>query len=180
MIEISLIRISPDSKYLDIIVERSSEYRFNTLNVYRYLGNSEYADPVDCSSIYDHSKTKQVLRIAANSFGSDITMYKVEFGLAPDAEGVPEVENEVAYCSNINFVYENMLDLALNIKNDCITDSEYDTFNRNHAILYAHTEAMRLSRFREAEMLYDIIWNLFSNCGPAGRRSNLYNKPCGC
>jgi len=180
MIEISLLRISPDSKYLDIIVERSSQYRFNTLNVYRYLGKNEYDDPVDCSSIYDPTKAKQVLRIAANSFGTDITMYKVEFGVVPDAEGVPVVQNEVAYCSNVNFVYENMLDLVLNIKNDCISDSELETFNRNHAILYSHTEAMRLGRFRESELFYDIIWNMFSNCGPAGRRSNIYNKPCGC
>ena len=157
MIHISLIRISPDSKYLDIIVERPSTYRFNTLNIYRYLGENQYEDYVDCSSVYDHSKTKQVLRIATSSFGEDVTMYKIEFGIVPDAEGVPEVENEVAYCSNTNFVYETMLDLALNVKNNCLKEFDLETFNRNHVILYAHTEAMRLGRFREAEFLYDII-----------------------
>ena len=46
--------------------------------------------------------------------------------------------------------------------------------------LYAHTEAMRLQRFEEAEKFYDIIYNLFTNCGTTSRSNTTYTKSCGC
>ena len=179
MIEITLLRISPDSKYLDIIAEVPSGYRFDALQVYRYTGENQYEDPVDCSGVYNPNSTKQILRIKTNSFGEDVTIYKVEFGATTLDVKNPTL-SETAYCSNVNFVYENLLDLLLNVTNDCINQNEFETLNRNHAILYAHTEAMRLGRFREAEMFYDIIWNSFVNCGPEVRRSGLFTNNCGC
>ena len=179
MIAINLLRISPDSQYLDIIAEVPSGYRFDNLQVYRYTGENVYEDPVDCSAVFIPDTTKQVLRIKTSSFGEDVTMYKVEFGATPLVQPNPTY-SETAYCSNINFVYENLLDLLLNVTNSCLSTKELETLNRNHTILYAHTEAMRLGRFREAEMFYDVIWNMFTNCGPESRRAGIYNSNCGC
>ena len=179
MIEITLLRISPDSQYLDIIAECPSGYRFDNLQVYSYLGDNVYDTPVDCTEIYTTGTTKQVLRIKTSSFGENVKIYKVEFGATP-ADVTYPVLSDVAYCSNVNFVYENLLDLILNLKNNCINDSDYETLNRNHLILYAHMEAMRLNRFREAELFYDIIWNMFSNCGIQARRTGIFTSNCGC
>jgi hypothetical protein len=46
--------------------------------------------------------------------------------------------------------------------------------------LYAHQEAMRLQRFEEAEKFYDVIYNLFTNCGPTSRSNTTYTKSCKC
>jgi hypothetical protein len=46
--------------------------------------------------------------------------------------------------------------------------------------LYAHTEAMRLERFDEAEMFYDIIKKSFTNC-TSDRSDNTRNiNSCNC
>jgi hypothetical protein len=49
-------------------------------------------------------------------------------------------------------------------------------------ILYGHTEAMRLERFDEAEVFYDILKKSFSNCsGGSIRDLNTRNvNTCNC
>lgn len=179
MIQINLLRISPDSKYLEFSVECPTNYIFNTLIISRYNPTTHlYITPaIDASSIYTTS-TKQVVRLATSIFGVDTTMYKVEFGITPTAGG-PPINNIIGICSNVNFVYENLLSLILNFTNCCISDSDYDSLDRNYMILYAHQEAMRLER-PEAEYFYDIIWKLFSKCNSNTRQINGITNPCNC
>lgn len=180
MIEIALLRVSPDSSWLEFSVNCPAGYIFDTLTIQWYdVENHEWdAQIYDGSGLLPGSGTSVVMRIATSIFGTDVTMYKVTFG-ASETEGEGTLE-EVGLCSNINFVYANLLDLVLSFTSCCISDTQYDNLDRNHMILYAHTEAMRLGREMEAIFFYDIIWNLFVNCGPTTRQNNVINKPCNC
>lgn len=180
MIQINLLRISPDSKYLEFSVECPVNYRFNTLNITRYLGDHLYTTTLDISHLLMGSTTKEVTRIATSNFGIDVTMYQVEFGVTAIVQGVPEIENAIGYCSNINEVYANLLDMILKLNIGCVSPLEYENLTRNYMFLYAHTEAMRLNRKFDAEKFYDIIWNLFTNCGPSTRMARTLNKNCNC
>jgi len=185
MIQINLLRISPDSKYLEFSVECPTGYVFNQLSIWRYILNGEYDTLIDASALLMSATQKEVIRIDTGALGSvdngsAVTMYKVEFGVTAIDEGSPEIENIIGICSNVNFVYENLLDLILKINKGCISCTEYDLLSRNYMFLYAHIEAMRLERFEEAEKFYDIIYNLFTNCGPTSRSNTTYTKSCGC
>ena len=180
MIQINLLRISPDSQYLEFSVECPMDYTFNQLYITHYISEGEYDNTIDCSYLLGGTSQKEVIRIAVASFGTPISMYKVEFGVTSDIEGAPAIDNVVGVCSNVNFVYENLLDLILKLKKKCVSNSEYDILDRNHMFLYAHTEAMRLQRYEDAETFYDIIMSLFSNCGAETRQTSTYTPSCGC
>ncbi len=180
MIQINLLRVSPDSQYLEFSVECPADYVFNLLYVSRYdVVTETYPITNDCSTLLQGTTTKEIMRIATSAFGTDVTMYKVTFGVTP-TNGGDEIPEMVGICSNINFVYANLLSLVLNVTNCCISKAESDCLMRNYMILYAHEEAMRLERFTEAEYFYGIIWNLFVNCKSTPRPANVVNKPCNC
>lgn len=180
MIQINLLRISPDSQYLEFSVECPMDYTFNQLYITHYISEGEYDNTIDCSYLLGGTSQKEVIRIAVASFGTPISMYKVEFGVTSTVEGAPLIDNVVGICSNVNFVYENQLDLILRLKKGCISDNDYNILDRNHMFLYAHLEAMRLQRYEDAEIFYDILMNLFNNCGPTGRQVNVSTPSCGC
>ena len=192
-IEIKLLRISADSNYLEFSITCPEEYRFNTLYITKYdvITHSWEAGTYDGSTlIATINDVNVVMRIATASLSNSgtnndqyVTMYKVVFGAAipdPGSEVEPTTLSMTALVSNINFVYANLLDLVMSFTNCCISPEQYDVLDRNHMILYAHTEAMRLGREQEAIFFYNIIWNLFVSCGPTVRQSNLINPPCNC
>lgn len=178
MIQINLLRVSPDSKYLEFSVECPTDYVFNTLYITRYAGDHVYDTTVDASGLLQGTTTKEVMRIALSALGETATMYKVEFGVT--SLTLPEIENSIALCSNINDVYANLLDMILKLNTGCVNPSEYEGLVRNYMFLYAHIEAMRLNRLFEAEKFYDLIINLFVNCGPTTRTLVPINKTCNC
>lgn len=181
MIHINLLRVSTDSKYLEFSVECPANYRFNLLYITRYNVVTKQNDVTrDASNLLLGTSNQEIMRIATSALGDDVTMYQVEFGVEAIDPANPQIPNTVGICSNINFVYANLLDLVMSFTNCCISQSDYDNLDRNHMILYAHQEAMRLERYTEAKYFYDIIWNLFTNCGPTTRQSNIINKPCNC
>ena len=180
MIQINLLRISPDSQYLEFSVECPTGYVFNQLYITRYLGDHLYDTTYDVSNLLVGTTTKEVMRIATDNFGTDITMYKVEFGVTSSVEGAEYIDNSIGLCSNINNVYANLLDMILKLNIGCVLPTEYEAMVRNYIFLYAHTEAMRLNRLQDAEKFYDLIWNLFVNCGPTTRLQRTTNKNCNC
>ena len=99
---------------------------------------------------------------------------------APINPSDPEIPETTGICSNVNFVYQNLLNPILGLTNCCVDATTYDTLMRNYMILYAHQEAMRLERYTEAEYFYGIIWNLFDNCGGSQRSGTLITNPCNC
>jgi hypothetical protein len=158
MIQINLLRVSTDSQYIEFSVECPAGYNFNLLYIARYnVSTAIYDTTKDCSSLLQGTTQKEIMRIATSAFGTDVTMYKVTFGIAPISPSDPEVAPDTGICSNVNFVYENLLNSILALTNCCIDSTTYDTLMRNHMILYAHQEAMRLERYTEAEYFYGII-----------------------
>lgn len=158
MIHIHILRVSNDSAYLEFKVECSAGYTFDTLLITRYnVLTGEDDTQINASALLDGTTTMETIRIATSALGSEVTMYKVEFGTSPtDPQGVEE-DNVIGICSNVNFVYENLIDLVLNFTNCCISAADYETLDRNHMILYAHQEAMRLERYEDATYFYDVI-----------------------
>lgn len=181
MIQINLLRVSTDSQYIEFSVECPAGYNFNLLYIARYnVSTATYDTTKDCSSLLLGNTQKEVMRIATSAFGTDVTMYKVTWGVAPIAPESPELSPETGICSNVNFVYQNLLNSILGLTNCCITPETYDTLMRNHMILYAHQEAMRLERYTEAEYFFGIIWNLFDNCTGSARGGSMITNPCNC
>jgi len=181
MIQINILRVSTDSQYIEFSIECTAGYNFNLLYIAKYnVSTALYETTKDCSALLQGTTQKEIMRIATSAFGTDVTMYKVTFGIAPiDPQG-DEFAPTTGICSNVNFVYENLLNLVLKLTSCCVEDDEYEALIRNHMILYAHQEAMRLERYTEAEYFYGIIWNLFDNCGGSTRSGTMITNPCNC
>jgi len=181
MIQINLLRVSTDSKYIEFSVECTTGYNFNLLYIAKYnVSTKLYETTKDCSSLLQGTTQQEIMRIATSAFGADVTMYKVTFGIAPSTPGGAEFAPTTGICSNINFVYENLLNTVLGLTSCCIDDETYNALLRNHMILYAHQEAMRLERYTDAEYFYGIIWNLFDHCGGYIRGVFTLTNPCNC
>lgn len=186
MIQINLLRISPDSKYLEFSVKCPTNYLFNKLFIKKYD-----AIPIDSnddlwrdvSHLLQRTSTEEIMRISTEALSGfpiepDIngnmasTMYYVQFGvewIEPNPGNptlpVPTIEDVIGVTSDVNKVYILLKDYILNLDLLCNNPDDYNTLLRNYMFLYAHTEAMRLERFDDAEMLYDILKKSFSKCG---------------
>ena len=179
MIQIHILRISADAQFLEMHVECPSNYTFNFLEITRYDPvTKQDLTPIDLSIALKKTSNVEILRLATSLLGSDVTMYKVSLGTIRNTS--IDTEAAVGYCSNINFVYTGMLDLIMQLTASCINTSDFDTLNRNHMILYAHQEAMRLGRIADAKFFYNIIWKQFSWCGNSGRIDGVNTTNCNC
>lgn len=188
-IQINLLRISPDSKYLEFSVECPTNYIFNKLFIkkYDYLTTTLYPENndgwIDGSILYKQESTKEVMRINTEIFGGS-TMFYVEFGVdwtSEDPEPIlPDgtklsTNTTVGVCSDVNNIYNYLLQCILSLDGGC-EGLDSDT-RRAFIILYGHTEAMRLERFEEAEHFYDVLKNNFSNCS---NNIRINTRNCGC
>ena len=115
------------------------------------------------------------------------TMYYVQFGvewieptpLTPTIP-TPTISDVIGVASDVNKVYILLKDYILNLDANCVTQTDFQSLLRNYMFLYAHVEAMRLERFDEAEMFYDIIKKMFTSC-TADRSVNDRNlNSCNC
>ena len=179
MIQIHILRISPDGLFLEFNVECPINYKFNLLEITRYNPVTKLDETaVDLTIALRKSSNIEILRLATNIFGTDVTLYKVKFGAIKDI--TLETEEVIGYCSNINFVYSTMLDLVMQLTSTCISKSDYEALDRNHMILYAHQEAMRLGRILDAKFFYNVMWNQFTTCGGSARQLNVNTSNCNC
>lgn len=198
MIQINLLRISPDSQYLEFSVECPTNYQFNTLRIkkYDYLTETEYpanlAGWVEAGHLYKNSiitPTKEVMRISTSLFGEP-TMFYVEFGVewtgGIGLEPVPctgvklsdPESNSIGVCSNVNGIYDYLLTEITSLDTNCPKLTM--EIKQAYVFLYSHTEAMRLNRYGDAEYFYGLIKNNFSNCGTDVRNSSEYRSSCNC
>jgi len=122
------------------------------------------------------------MRINVNALSKDTdpirsTMFYVEFGVTPTI-GTTEIPNVMALVSDVNKVYDTLKNHILNLDANCISQIDFQTLIKHYMFLYAHIESMRLERFDEAEMYYNILKKYFTLCG------NSQNKPinntCNC
>lgn len=179
MIQIHILRISADGLFLEFNVECPIDYRFNLLEITRYDPVTKLDEAVmDLSVIFLQTNNTETVRLATNIFGEDTTMYKVRF-VATKIDDVITQE-AIGYCSNISFVYQAMIDLVMQLTASCISKADAEALNRNHIMIYAHQEAMRLERILDAKFFYDIIWNQFTNCGSSGRQPGIITGNCNC
>lgn len=203
-ITINLLRVSPDSKYLEFSVECPKDYRFNLLHIKRYdyeeVANYPSSSPendgnndgwLDAKAAYKGASTKEVVRIATSVFKGS-SMFYVKFGVrwvgrnGEEPEGTIERETKlsdrttIAVCSDVTTMYHYLLNHLLSFDDDCTKCFDLSREVKNaFIILFGHIEAMRLERFEDAEQFYTTLKNNFSHCiDPNKDRSNL-NK-CGC
>jgi len=201
MIEINLLRISPDSKYLEFSVECPINYLFNKLFIKKYdMKPIDSNDDLwrDCSNILQRTSTKEVMRISTTAlsglsltpdqFGNSAsTIYYVQFGaewVEPNPESptlpIPTIPDVIGVASDINKVYSILKDHILNLDADCIKQEDYQTLIRDYMFLYAHLESMKLERFDDAEMFYNIIKQSFASCLYNRDNYSRYLSNCGC
>lgn len=182
MIQIDILRISTDGKFLEFSVACKPSYGFNTLLIHQYSITSE-TDYIDLSSIFEEKKAKYVVRIPLDLLGGS-SMYHVHFkieytgpGEAPIDECDAILETE-AVCSDVSNVYKYILLELINLTKGCCVTSIPVDIQRMFTILYAHIEAMRLQQFDDAAQFYDVLRTNFSTCWVPER--NLKAKPCNC
>src|ERR1035437_5683557 len=160
MISINLLRISPDSKYLEFSVECPINYKFNKLYIKRY-SNSQIFPIIDASNLYVEQNNelalKHVMRINVTALGGT-GMFQIEFGATQvDTAGILPNLDIIGICSDINNVYDYLLNKILKLNVRCIDEKNFHNLTQNYLFLYAHTEAMRLEYFDEAAKFYDIL-----------------------
>lgn len=189
MIQINLLRISPDSQYLEFSVECQANYRFNLLSIkkFDYLTTTGYPANsygfIDASNLYKQTSTKEVMRIETSIFGGT-GMFQVVFGVMWTglgdeplyADGSKLSDKQViGICSDINNIYTYLLQCLLSLDEKCATLT--NDAKLAFITIFAHQEAMRLERIDEAEYFYNILKNNFSNCEVTNR---LNTTDCGC
>lgn len=193
MIEISLCRVSSDSKYLDLMFNIPVDYTFTAMHIRaRYIEDNEFVTKeFDVSEQFINlNKKEYVVRIELAQFGISVpAIYEVQFVaqkyiLEPEAHMA--LLTDTAYCSDVNLVYQSMLDDILSMGNKCTTIS--DEAIRKYLILYGHQSALYANDHDTAEMLFKILVKQFSNCGNNTRpgncgyqvNSNYLKSNCGC
>lgn len=201
MICINLIRVSPDSKYLDINVTTGNQYRLSSLIITRFNG-SQWEHPIDASE-YLQTSENQVLRLNLNIFGGT-GLFKIEMRekwINQECEEpidrcqpcYPSDLTTTAYASDVSNVYRYLVTKLISMNCDCYRLDE--DLERTFMFLYAHQEAMQLNRISEAVRFYSALYKNFNKCGPfKGDRIGIAcvcqtkptqavhykNKSCGC
>lgn len=209
MISINLLRISPDSKYLEFDVECPANYRFNKLYIkkYDYTPNPTPVDtngnPTDdgwrdLSHLLAGTGVKELMRIStlalSNLFNNNTqltitpdangnsasTMFYVHLGVWDyNDAGLDAIPDVISAVSDVNNVYAMLKDDILNLDVNCINQTDFQKLMRNYMFLYAHTESMKLERFDDSELFYDIIKKSFSSCQTNQRSTRTINN-CNC
>lgn len=265
MIKINLLRISPDSKYLEIDIECPYSYKFSNLSIkkYDYIKLNEEDNGLrDYSYLLTKESSREILRIStlALSQGLNTTLnpnlistmfyiqleatFDISFNqsinyLLDEDENILLMENdessitedsyyirtwnnstnyninevvtfennyflslinnnnyvtcntlywkklplildELGVCSDVNNVYTLLKDNILNLNANCISPNDYQMLLRNYMFLYAHLEAMRLERFNDAEMYYDLIKKSFKYCNTNRSVNKIVLNSCNC
>ena len=175
---IDIFRISSDGKYLEIDMSCDDNYSFESIFIKEYKSDKIY----DLSEHIDDDSTRQMFRVNLNELNGPSMYYanvsiKLKNGAYYDI--IDSEQNVEIATSDISNVYFYILKELLCVSNyDQCGNKISSELQRIFVLLFAHLEAMRLERFKEAEMFYTIIKNNFSNC-----QSNIElksNKTCCC
>lgn len=169
---IDIFRISSDGKYLEIDVSCDDAYGFESIFIKEYSSDRIF----DISEYIEKDSTRQMFRVNLDSLNGPSMYYanisiKLKNGAYYDIID-SEQRVEIA-ASDISNVYFYILKELLCVSNYDPCGNKLSTeLQRIFVLMFAHLEAMRLERWKEAEMFYTVIKNNFSNC-----KSNLELKP---
>lgn len=187
---INLLRISRDSKYIEMFIQAPTDYEFKELLIQKLPSDGKFSNTWKDASTLVANKDSVTVKIATDIFNStgSYPMYKFKISLAwvgigtePGIEGSKISDQyDIAFISDINNVYSYILSLILDLDCRCLEPS--GELFRMFSFLYAHQEAMRLGRYDDAIDLYKIIFKNLRKCGYLDRADNVgcVTNNCGC
>lgn len=185
MIDLSIFRVSTDGNFLEVIAECPYDFEFISfqINIPTDFKKKEF-------EIYQinipQNQNKLIIKIPISSFNQNIHLYQATFKAHIKEDPIKEWNVEEftlqAVCSDVNFVYDYLLDDVINLTSFCSNKESYDRLIKNYLILYAHQEAMRLNHIYDALYFYNILLNNFKKCGNFDRfNQKIYPDPaCNC
>lgn len=202
-IEISLLRVSSNGKYIEFIINCPNDYYFTEFTVQVYGSTDVYSlsdifkeDGEYKTDVHEYSGQFLVTDVGAIEENGhpkpemyEIHLY-VESNDDIDDHGIEEVaqKEETAYISDVSNVYDCLMKDILSVgESICSNDEVQDRVIRNYLILYAHQEAMNFRELADAKKYFDILSKCFSKCGESNSCQSCNSnytiyKPsnCGC
>ena len=187
---INLLRVSRDSKYIEMFIQAPTDYQFKELLIQKLPSDGKFSNTWKDASALVANKDSVTIKIATGIFDStgSYPMYKFKISLIWAGEGdEPGIDGskisdqyDIAFISDINNVYSYILSLILDLDCKCLEPS--NELFRMFSFLYAHQEAMRLGRYDDAVDLYKIIFKNLRKCGYLDRADNVgcVTNNCGC
>lgn len=160
MIAINLLRITPDSQYLEFWVECPTDYRFNRLDIWKY---DDVAGMQDCSTLLSATSTEEIIRISTSALTMEKTIIYVQFGVTyiGTGDGV-DIPNVIGVCSDVNDTYFALFDKIESLILDNINHQDYIDMIKIKMVRDAHIEAMSKERFSDAENLFETLQTLIA------------------
>ena len=188
-IEISVLRVSSNGKYIEFIINCPEDFYFTDFTVNVYEGNDKYSLK-DCLFIVpeDYEGEDPVVEDEdGNTYWNkhyysgqfkleDIDVITPEmFEIHLEAHHNEECEEEephykgaleeTIYISDVSHVYSCLMDDILNLGTSLCKDSDQqDDVIRNYLILYAHQEAMKLRELSDAKKYFNLLQKCFTSC----------------
>ena len=179
---VSLFRVSPDSKFLDLMIDCPKDYLFTSFILNIWLPSTNETKSFDLSEAIfaddDNNPIIQnhwIVRIPLEDLGiTEPAMYYATLKSEYIGEGdqTPLITELVA--SDVNYAYQCMLEEILKL-DKCSTLS--DDMIRKYLLLYGHQSAMFVNHDETAKEYFKLISNCFGKCPtsvPKGTSS------CGC
>ena len=198
-IEISVLRVSSNGKYIEFIINCPKDYFFTDFVVNVYGGDDKYSlkdclflvpedyegeDPTvegeDGNLYWDKHYYSGQFKL------EDIDVTKPEmFEIQLEAEHNPNCDEqephykgtleETVYISDVSNVYSCLMNDILSLGAELCNNTEVqDRVIRNYLILYAHQEAMKLRELQEAKKYFSLLTKCFTNC------NKTYNRCSAC
>lgn len=146
----------PSDYTFDRCIIKAEEYSKNT-----WITSNTYVDFSPAVNALETSSLNSFLPIGQIGLNPH-TIYTVELHAVSNDPSV-EPEIEIAYVSDVEFVYDCLFDKIVDISNDCCAEASDDLI-RLYLTLYGHVSAMNYGRLDEAKLLYKRLLNCGCNC----------------
>lgn len=188
-ISISLFKVAPDSKHLNMIFMCPDDYYFNSflLNVKYFKDGKEKEETYDL--------TDYLFKDEEGEFIKDRTRWDINLELEKLTIDYPAIYNatitaindntldvlvDKMIASDVNYVYKCMLEEILALGEDpCLEVS--DDIIKKYLILYGHQAALSVEDYETAMAYYKLLNNCFRNCGKNSCHTKKdHCKPCNC
>lgn len=178
---VDICRISADGKYLEIDMSCDPNYTYRSFGFYDYLDDMSSNKPTDLMDCLDTDvngdyTNRQLLRINLDKLNGKSMYYIIveiwlkEYnidGTHNDPKSVVDsIELFTNAVSDVTNVYFYLLPRLIQLTKPCDPcDTQISPeIQRAFLVLWSHLEAIRLERWKEAEMFYTLIKNNFQNC----------------
>ena len=192
-IQIDVFRVSPDSQYLDLMLQCPGGYLLNYIQIkvdyfVKDQLQEKFYDVTDAILDSSSDRSKVVARIPLSAIFTDKDILKGVYTMnikALNSEDDDVIE-DIALCSDVRGIYTYILDNILSLKDDCSKISEEAI--RNYLILFGHERALSDGDICTALEYYKILSKNFSKCNNSSRscftgsccHTNVSSNNCGC